>query len=1093
MSYTFPDGSSANGSLQWWVVSRAGLATITYNTGGGDTTETMSAAWQIIDDYMDDLISALNIDASLNFSWAWADVDGERRIQITSDPGDPSTNLTLTATQRALLGYDPGVLGFAPGAVSTGDSLPHGYVDVAGVHWSEPEPVKELHAQSYRHGRGYCAPWGSGSAYEVTIWCHRAQLDAILGGCLSVGRVRYTDGSPGSAHSSTAPEGWIDGYPYEVRRVRWLDSVENLAELVIGVMVPAASDRTTDVNADNEDGDVGFWDLLRYGFGVAHYCRIEGIPRIFQELDLGWNLSGYDIDETLIIDDSGRVGWRIDRQRGVSAGHKLNFGILDPTNTSGLFARGTTYTLAADVDASSTHVDVNESIAGAPSSGDLYIGKELIQYTGKSGARFTGVDTTRGDWGPIYTYRVEAVQSFRSVATWPRYWTGRFVELWAALLDPWGNPQGTAYDGGYTRQVFLGELAGSPAPNGGRWDFAAHSLERRLTRQVGVTSLATLAGRLSDDPREILVHVDATWAYLTTELTEYTYFVSDGPHESQFIGTTGTYTLEEVVHAILGAIATDYFPGSHPLWLQSQDYTEEDDGTVTVTILCGVVSAGTVSFWAAPTLAPSVSPDTIYSDLPLWTDTLWGVVQPEGTTITLTLRPRAPTKAGFWYARVIEPAQEDWGNAALPAAGYLLIDGDEKELVRYDQKTLITGGVDNAYRMRVTARQVGGTARADLTQRDVECRGGVLLEAPPAEVLLTVLESSGLDGTPGDRGTYDTLAIGEGYGLGTDYVDEGSIVSLGASLALTGYQSVVLTDRYSVEDLFGGMLAAWWCQLTMVRSGRRLKIGMVNTRPWNGLSDYHVQDAHMLSRGAAEVRDTQGGPVAVTAELAESSLIQTARRVTMRSTEASMAHPGDAWTLPFHGLSPSAFMTVLPPLLRAILDRAEILIGVKLRVGPWFDYLPGDAIRVTSTHPNLWDYDAGALGVTDRYARVLGVDRDLLAGTVTLALLMDGASQYGVLCPGVLITGVAGATLTVAAGDDAHFDPGENAIIYTPGQGSEWTTVTIDSTSSGSIVLTGAAPGWATADETRLTYPDEGSGSTRQDAYVHEDDGTVWG
>lgn len=1091
MTFYFADGGLPGGTLQWWVPVAGPFASISYNTGGGWTALTLDPDWLLIDDFIDALVDAVNTDAGTALTWAWTDSSGARRLAFIGDAGDPTVQLSLNVTLRRLLGALSGTVDVTAGDTIMLDTLPHGLLDVVGVSWSDAEPEREIHAATYRHNRGHTAPWGSGATCEVTVWVHGDQLDALLGGCCSVGRVRFTDGAPGYAMSTTAEDGWLDAYPYEVRGRRWLDDAEQLAEVRLGVMLPRESERTAALDAVAALGEPGFWAWLRTGLGIAHYARIEGIRRLSGEVDFGWTETGYTTATDLIIDDSGRVGWQLDRRRGVGAATRMSFGLLDPTNASGFFARGTTYTLAADVTPASTYVDVNEDITAAPSSGYLNIGKELVHYTGKSGTRFTGIDGDRGTWGPIYSYRVEAVQSFRSVCTWPRYWVGRHVELWAAMVDPWGQPFGTAYDGTWTRQVFLGELVGSPVPNAGRWDFDADSLERRLTRDVGIQSLAQLQGRLSDDPGDVLVWVEADAFYVRLKAQEFA--------GTQVIDTAQIATADGFMRAadlgqkIAQIIAGQLYTTALELNVTYIETQEPGDGSLALVLQLtdtsgwsgdGVVEIRSMDFASDGLIPLAIWPEPSRSE----------VVEPGATAqLVVTVWPGAPTRLGHWYARVQEPSQADWGNVALPTTGYLLIGSDPGELVYYTAKALLTGGTDNVYSIRITHRALTATERADLTERDVECKGGVLMELPPAQALLRLLESSGLAGTAGERGTYDWLDIGQGYGLADTYIDEASILALGAPMSLLGWMHLVLTDRYSVASIFDGILAAHWLSLGMVRSGRRLKIGLVSTRPTSAGYDHDLTDADLLSRDAAKVRRTEDGPTTVRCELDESSLTGGEKlSVTFRATEAVMARGEELWTLPFAGLTPGTFFSIIPALARGLVDRSDLLIGVELRAGPWRDYLPGQSVRITSTHPALWDYETGQMGVSEVHGRILGVERNLARGDVRLTVLLESAIRYGVLCPGVLVTGVSGDTLTVAAGDEAWFEDAEDLIIYTPGKGSEWTSATIDSISSGSIVLTGAAPGWVTANETRITYPDAGSGSARQDAYVHEDDGSTW-
>jgi hypothetical protein len=1014
------------------------------------------------------------------------EVGSERRLNIEGGSGDPGISLQMSASLAQLLGFASATTGISDSHVA--DSPPDGYVDIGSQYWHAPEPAKDIQVTRYRHGRTATAPWGSGTSYRIDVRLPRTQYVQLMEGPILTGRTRLQSGVVTAALSQTYPGGVIDGYVYDVR-AEPMDDREAWYRVTLRILVPKASERTLGLETDAALEDTTFWGWLRYGYSVAYYARAEGIPTVFTELELGWSDADWSYHAGLVVDGAGRVGYEVDRTKGVGRSASLQWGILDPTNSTGYFGRpALRYTLAADLEPATTDLEVGQDISGAPSTGKLYLGKECLEYSGVSvGSQlFYDVDVKRGTWGPVYRYRTTSVQTWRTVTDVPLFWHGRFVELWATLVDPYGRPVDGAMDGDHSRQVFLGEIDGNPMWTGaeGRWDFTAHSLERRLTRKIGSEiSGVTVARSDGQSLRETLVYVEAKRSFRISAVNPGLAPVQTS--DTAFLDANTTYSVGEVVDALCAAAealaATIGF--TVKIWALPDSYNEVEPGKIVVNLVGSSASPAEITIVVSAVNGPGWMLGTT-------------VVYCDGGTLpspALTIYPQQAADSGH-YSLFVRERPADYGTEPFPSAGYAIVDGPEGvELVRYDQKTAIDTleGGSAVYRLRVTERGVDGTPLVDLTIAGLEVRAGIRLEGTAPDVMLQVLESSGI----GDRGDYDVLDYrGQGYGLGTDYVDESLFQTLSGEISWAGKLRIVLGKEYSFESLFGGLLAAGSLAVAPVRgTDGRLRIGLARTLPVVSAEARRITDHQLLGRRPVTPRRTHDGPAVVKIKAAEATVGNSpeAQRV-FRSVEAVDGYAGPTWEFEWHGLNPGFFDVLAPHVGKTLIDRLELQMVADFEVGPWQDWQVGDLVSLETSHPGAYDYAAGAMGVDGVAGRVLAVRRAIGTSAPVLSVLLDGAVRYGVLCPGVVVTGVAGSALLLDAGDHVHFQVGDLVLLYTPGDGTEWTTATVAAVVAGQVTLTSAPPAWVTADETTMTFPDEGAGSARQDAYVHVDDGSLW-
>lgn len=110
--------------------------------------------------------------------------------------------------------------------------IPPGGFPLIGADWEEVELDRDLHANLdvLRRGSGY--GWGGVRVWQVTATMTRWAVEAFLAGWVQRGRIAIVPAAyPSTAMSSAQPSGYLDGYVIQVQRQRWLDAVEQFAEL----------------------------------------------------------------------------------------------------------------------------------------------------------------------------------------------------------------------------------------------------------------------------------------------------------------------------------------------------------------------------------------------------------------------------------------------------------------------------------------------------------------------------------------------------------------------------------------------------------------------------------------------------------------------------------------------------------------------------------------------------------------------------------------------------------------------------------------------------------------------------------------------
>ena len=824
---------------------------------------------------------------------------------------------------------------------------------------------------------------------------------------------------------------------------------------------------------------MSIWTAARYGWSPVYYLTIEGIQVVWAEAALGLSLPpGYTAEAAALHLESAAIGVeQVDRQRGVAVTAPMSFALLDHAQTTAALSRWSAETRLTDVADYNDATLLVQSTAAFPASGSLYLGKELITYTGKTGTSFTGC--TRGVCGYAYTHRPGT--SGQTVTNAPRYWLGRAVTLWAKPCDQGGAVPGTALATDAV-EVWHGRISAMPTRRRDGFAFTAESLDRVLDTE--------LAGRVSGTIKSVgskaIVDADAVME------------IAIDLYDAAGL-TVGSYTM------------------ARPIWAGS-NYSDGDAVPVQT------VRDRTSLVWADWVAGQNLT--AVFGDLK------WSPLNGGGWQAAILLKLNASIEQAD--SRMYKPVVSDGQQSTIPggmAAAVRIAPGWTTPSDPCDP-TGVRQGVQVEFSDALAADiSAPGLLRVKLDSGenqfafdDVSSDGALVYlstKKPTAfpfaqaigkpchvsqesngdmtDLLLRSMESSGVAGV---RGTYDALKQGLGYGI-----DESRI----AVASVTSQQPLTLYGTYepdgrSFGDIFGGALALWRRAIVGRVDGGAWALTCVSTDPGGTANADSLTDASLLAH--------EGDPV----ESVERAL--SPNSVTVRVPQAS----GDIVSIYNANADIEASgrreVEYLIPAFDSgqVIDAADTLVvglfaadhtaqAARLRVGPWVTAQVGDMVYLDGiTHPALWDWATGTQGYTGA-ARVVGRMLDPVSLQVTLTVLLAGGVKVAALCPSMLVSAHTGAannpaSLTV----NARYYSALSAVVpctvthYRPGYtetAAETHTISAVAAPSGGLcvlTVTGTAGGHSIVDgESRLTWPQTATANTVQKRFSHADDGTNWG
>ena len=892
--------------------------------------------------------------------------------------------------------------------------------------------------------------------------------------------------------------------------------------------------------------------LVRSGYSWIHVVQIEGIPHIFCEavpprvdststptLPPGYTSAV----ECLLVGEGDSVAIEVDRQSGVASGAAYDVtltwqGLEDNALTSALFSLpGASMMLDEDVGTGTGSVLVTDTTGW--SAANAWIGTERVALTVVDG---THVDlTTRGLAGSMAgTYKRQS-PTMKHVTDKPVTWRGRHVTLWRHLVSPDGRVLNDEWcDTGtltkHCRVIWRGYVDSPPRPTGPGMVLRCLPLIRKAAQPIGhdVEAVCYEAGPEPDYAPEAIAGLPVyaapgsvlfNWVWASSATVSGTCTVKPSHPD-------GVFTLGQIAHACM----VDAYSSSvtDPIWSTVDASSVSDALNVGDGVRWGALPAplpGAGGVAGLPyislrfmTYSTALSSSQSFIHVPAGGPYFLrpGIYQPQynastgggGYTINdaffeFRIPVRMPsvhpaTLPGFWLP-VVQTEGQEWADVQFPGSGYGVIESDEgKAVIQWDAKvdgSFANVDVPSLVLLRVSVVHVAGGFifwNTGATVGYITGKSGSV-----AEVLLTLLESSG----SGNRGSYDTLALGQGAGVDDSLIDANSLSAAG----LAGHvMHLFSAGAASIADLLGGHLALrGLCLVQRMTHPDVQAPGAATTGDVNLAAvpiDVGVADAAAVTISIGEaVLEAVGAP-----EPAESPNAITVETQTELMSDPVSLTVNDVPRIQVEGphtagyKAPGMALDEARQLAVAIMRRGNGESILTIQVGPWVEVQPGDLVNLTMAHPVTYDFKTAARAPASVGARCLGWSADLYSGTQTLTLLLAGNMlAAGPLCPSVGISSVD-STTTVTV--DNLFDVLDRLVVadvvllHTPGDEQDATTpksaeatiqalADITDANPRLVTFTAALPAWVDTS-TVITYPVLASCTTRQAAYVHNDTGS---
>lgn len=821
------------------------------------------------------------------------------------------------------------------------------------------------------------------------------------------------------------------------------------------------------------------WDATRYGWSPIYYLTIEGIPIVWTEAALGLTLpTGYTAEAAALSLEASAIGVeQVDRQRGVAVTAPLSFALLDHAQTTAALSRWSAETRLTDVADYNDATLLVQSTAAFPASGSLYLGKELVTYSGKTATSFTGC--TRGVCGLAYTHRPGT--SGQTVTNAPRYWLGRSVTLWAKPCDQAGAVSGTALATDAV-EVWHGRISAMPARRRDGFAFQAESLDRVLDGE--------LAGKISGTIKSVgsKAIVDAQAAM---EIAVDLYDAAGA--------SVASYTMQRLIWPGSGYVDGDAVPVEtvrariSTVW--ADWVTAQGLGAVFGQLKWFSATAG--GWFASIVLKQNASVELVesriykpFASLGQQLSIIGGMTS-DGWISPGWATPADPCDpTGVRQGVMVEFDDTLAADVTAPGLLRVSINGIDSQFA-YDDV-----GADGALVYLSTKQPSAfpfGQAVGKAYHIAQDSNGDL------TDLILRSMESSGVAGL---RGTYDSLQQGLGYGIDDSRIAVDSV---------TAQQSLVIYGTYepdgrSFGDIFGGALALWRRAIVGRVDDGVWALRCVSTDPGGTANADTLTDATLLAHEGDPVEGVERAmsPNSVTVKVPKAD----GDIVSIYNANADIEASGRReveYEIPAYDAG--QVIAAADTLVVGLFAADHTAQAAKLRVGPWVSAQVGDMVYLDGiTHPALWDWASGTAGYTGA-ARVVGRMFDPVSLQVTLTVLLSGGVKVAALCPSMVVSahgGTAAAPTSLTVPERyysvlsaavpctlVHYRPG-----YTEATTETHTVSAVSAPAGGVCVLTvtATAGGHSIVDGvSRVTWPQTSAASTFQKRFSHVDDGTNWG
>jgi len=255
----------------------------------------------------------------------------------------------------------------------------------------------------------------------------------------------------------------------------------------------------------------------QHDIGLRFYLKIQGIPHIWidgpgfvgkagtawtaptSKTSYAYTLIPHGLDVAAGIRDEGSI---ISRASGDSQPGQMTIRLQEDRagTLHGLMARdkgsGNTANLTASFgydDASPPSSMTVDATAGWPAGSPtsyLYFGRETLVYGSTTSTTFGSLVRdvfSIGDADAKYRHNDNIASAPRVVADYPRTWAGRYVQLFAVLVDLDGRAYGSAFGSDYEREIWRGIIQGNPTPRNDwqTYELRCDSIESILDTRVG--------------------------------------------------------------------------------------------------------------------------------------------------------------------------------------------------------------------------------------------------------------------------------------------------------------------------------------------------------------------------------------------------------------------------------------------------------------------------------------------------------------------------------------------------------------------------------------------------------------------------------
>ncbi len=898
---------------------------------------------------------------------------------------------------------------------------------------------------------------------------------------------------------------------------------------------------------------------LPYGFGVYYAIMIEGVPLLCVEREprpAAWTVAGYTVDAALMIDESARVGSRIDENTGIGRAFDLTFGLERTPATVDLFSKPANISrLTGDLAFDEVGTVVVDSTAGFAAAGVIHVGNERIEYAATTATEFqTLTRGTPGAGGSV----ARSVPADSQIATWitdgPLFWRGRRVSLLAVPVDPYGRLVSTAV-ADYP-EIWRGHVAAEPQPYPGGWALSCRPLDRRVDEKIAAAFSGTATLMSDPDP---LVRINPDMGILFNAISGWTASQRPDPvffHPFSALSAGTFYRLSELKLAISdawiakitaeGVPTAGFFPAEEVKWIPAGPFDACDQ---TSKIL---PPSGNAAWqpWEMEQLhvrarrifpiPPAVAPDIVWgvtltgnilgggsSVAFAWSEwnvlaqgAGWGPFDPGTINITqadaLDYVNGSPPDGGFhWFPMpllalrgnqlgVLRIVLDDEDPAMVPPAGFVVLEGnDQIFVIEYDSKAVegseITLSTSN---MNVRVDDIMG-AIGDGQGGTIAVKFAFIDSGQVVDTMRRLLFSSGR----GDNdATYDTLAAGydltEVNAASFDLLD-GGWSDLDADF--------LIDESVSFASIYGPLLAISQRAIVPRNDGAGMRLACVSTSVVETAAyTFELTDEHIIaSEAGGSVRAVADVETPNRIEVALMRYLKSEGRIIINDIASQRSDGLHAASFSINGFNRDECAPAILGWARSLFAARGGRLVYEIHCVPWVDCQAGDAIRIRSRHFNLWTRATGARGYTGT-ARVLGRQVDLKTQRTVLHVAIAGAFQTFSLCPAAVIVSAdvaAAPTLITLSGDYyalcaayiAAEPAGFRMLLYNPGTDETGDFVTVSSVSgsaetSALLVISGfSLTSPITNGATCLTIPFSADDSAVQAYHMHTDtQGASW-